>query len=575
MKLSELDVTPEDGGADGEEFPPPSNPMAVARQLLLAWQHDGQFILRHWRGSWMSWRRSHWAELDDREVRSLAYQRLEHAAYIHITPKGEAEVRSWAPSKRKISDLLEAQAAIVHLPSSVDAPSWVTTDQRARVSGPVVACANGLLDVANRQLIDHDPAFFNLVSVPFGYSADADASRWREFLAQLWPKDSDQIAALQEWFGYVVSGRTDLHKILLIVGPTRSGKGTIARVLTAMIGKANMAGPTLASLGTNFGLSPLLGKPLAVISDARLGGRDTHQVVERLLTVSGEDSIDVDRKYKDPWTGRLPTRFMILSNELPHFGDASGTIANRFIVLNTATSWLGHEDITLADELMAELPGILNWALDGLERLEKQGRFTEPASSADAVTTMQDMASPVSAFVRERCDIGSDKQIVVDDLWVAWRNWCEDNGGKPGTKTMLGRNLRSTVPHLKITRPHGEKRRYDGIDLKPDSQQPDNQRWPHNGRTAGSSGSADHEKPTEPQSEPSSQSSDLREPLEPASEAIVGPTSREPLTEPLCPTCGRHLSTVEIGPCGHCGQQCHRYGDHTHGTLCHQCGGAT
>jgi putative DNA primase/helicase len=102
---------------------------------------------------------------------------------------------------------------------------------------------------------------------------------------------------------------------MLLIGPTRSGKGTIARVSAALLGKGNVAGPTLASLGTNFGLSPLLGKPLAVVSDARLTGGNVHQVVERLLSVSGEDLLTVDRKYREPWTGKLPSRFLILSNE--------------------------------------------------------------------------------------------------------------------------------------------------------------------------------------------------------------------------------------------------------------------
>ena len=51
--------------------------------------------------------------------------------------------------------------------------------------------------------------------------------------------------------------------MLLLIGPTRAGKGVIARVLKALVGRGNYAGPTLASLGTNFGLSPLIGKPLA------------------------------------------------------------------------------------------------------------------------------------------------------------------------------------------------------------------------------------------------------------------------------------------------------------------------
>ena len=63
--------------------------------------------------------------------------------------------------------------------------------------------------------------------------------------------------------------------------------------------KGNVAGPTLASLGANFGLSPLIGRPLAVVSDARLAGANVHQIVERLLSISGEDLLTIDRKY-DP-----------------------------------------------------------------------------------------------------------------------------------------------------------------------------------------------------------------------------------------------------------------------------------
>src|SRR5262249_26113157 len=150
----------------------------------------------------------------------------------------------------------------------------------------------------------------------------------------------------------------------------------IARVLKELLGRGNYVGPTLASLGTNFGLEPLVGKPLAIISDARLGGANVHQVVERLLSISGEDVLTIDRKYRQHWTGTLPTRFFVISNELPRFGDASGAIASRFILLTLRESWLGRENTRLTSQLLEELPGILNWALDGLEALQKQGSFT-------------------------------------------------------------------------------------------------------------------------------------------------------------------------------------------------------
>ncbi|MET8133710.1 phage/plasmid primase, P4 family [Streptomyces sp. NPDC005251] len=466
-----------DADPQTEELPPPSHPMAVGRRLLPDWQtEDGQLVYRRWRASWMCWNGACWREIDEAQIRKAMYERLEYALYIGLSKKGEPEPHPWAPTKPKISNLLDALGSITLLPTDLDAPAWLDgAGASERGDGPIVACENGLLRIRDRALLPHSPGFFNLVSVPFTYDPTAVAPTWEHFLAQLWPNDPDAIHAVQEWFGYVLSGRTDQQKILLMVGPTRSGKGTIARVLKELVGKENLAGPTLAGLGTNFGLSTLVGKPLAVISDARLSGNDNSQVVERLLTISGEDTIDVDRKYRAVWTGKLPTRLMILSNELPQFGDSSGVIAKRFVLLNMTVSWLGKEDPTLMDKLVAEMPGILNWALEGLARLQRTGRITEPKSSREAVTTMQDTASPTSAFVRERCTTGPTCSVPVDTLWTIWREWAEDNGVRPGTKQVFGRNLLSVIPQLNRTRPrdaYGQQVAiYSGITL--------NQREPH------------------------------------------------------------------------------------------------
>ena len=455
-----------------EELPPPSNPLAVARRILPDWQSEnGKLVCRRWRASWMRWTGTCWREIDEAQIRKAMYERLEHVAFLAPTKDGETEERDWAPTKQKISNLLDALGSITLVPTDTDAPSWID-DQGApeQDQGLIVACENGLLRIHDRALMPHGPGFFNLGSVPFAYDPTATAPTWERFLAQVWPDDNDAIAALQEWFGYVLSGRTDQQKILLIVGPSRSGKGTIARVLKTLVGKENLAGPTLAGLGTNFGLSTLIGKPLAVISDARLSGNDNSQVVERLLTISGEDTIDVDRKYREVWTGKLPTRLMLLSNELPHFGDSSGVIAKRFVLLSMRVSWLGKEDPTLIDHLIAEMPGILNWALDGLARLQRTGRITEPTSSREAVTTMQDTASPTSAFVRERCKTGPTFSVPVDGLWTVWREWAEDNGVRAGTKQIFGRNLLSVVPQLALTRPRDDGARirtYTGLALRP------------------------------------------------------------------------------------------------------------
>ncbi len=445
------------------ELPAPSTPMDVARVLIEErYSREGAPTLRHWRGGWWQWCGPRWVEVEQRAMAAETYRFTEHAHYFD----GKDEPKPWAPNRHRIGDLLDALAAGVHLPEDVAMPSWL--DERD-YDGLLVSCANGLLEVGRRALIPHTPWFLNGTSVPFEYAENAPGpARWVEFLETLWPGDAASQAALQEWFGYVVSGRLDLHKILLLVGPTRAGKGVISRILGALVGTENVAGPTLSSLNGDFGLAPLLGKTLAVVSDARLNGRGAHVVVERLLSVSGEDTLTVNRKYREQWSGKLPTRLMLCSNELPQLGDASMAIAGRFVPLLLNQSWLGREDHHLEDELRQELPGILNWALDGLERLAVQDRFTRTPGADEAMVALQDLASPVAAFVRDRC-VRGDHEVAVDVLYAAYRGWDEDNGHVKSTKQVFGRDLRAAVPGLRVGQigPHEDRVRvYFGVGMK-------------------------------------------------------------------------------------------------------------
>ncbi len=449
-------------------LPPPNAPMDVARALVaLRYTGPGAVpTLRHWRAAWWEWQGPKWIEIEQRAVRAVAYAFTENAIYVvKNTPV------PWTPNRHKIGDLLEALAAVVHLSDKVMQPAWLD----GRRTGVIVACANGLLDVQTRDLYSHTPMFFNGVAVPFDYEPDAPVpARWIRFVEELWPQDKQSRKLLAEWFGYVLSGRTELQKIALIVGPTRGGKGAIARVLSRLIGPENVAGPTLSSLSGDFGLAPLIGKPLAVISDARLSNaRDTSVVVERLLSVSGEDRLTVNIKYREQWNGTLPARFMILSNELPQLGDASAAIAGRFTTLLLERSWLGNEDRTLEPALHAELPGILNWTLDGLARLEANDEFTRPPGADEAYRALVDLAAPVKAFIRDRCAVGPEHEVSVDDFYAAWKKWAEENGQSRRTKQTLGRDLRAAFPRVRVSYPRGDEdsrhRVYLGIAVRPEA----------------------------------------------------------------------------------------------------------
>jgi putative DNA primase/helicase len=96
---------------------------------------------------------------------------------------------------------------------------------------------------------------------------------------------------------------------------------------------------------------------------------------------------------------------------------------------------------------------ILNWALDGPDRLNANDEFTVPASAREATTLIADLASPVSAFVRECCIRQPGAEVTVDALWAVWRRWAEHGGHQPGSKIGCGRDLRAVVPELVVSQP--------------------------------------------------------------------------------------------------------------------------
>lgn len=460
------------GGHPAEQQPtrrvhPPGDPLPNARRFIAErFTHPEHPRLVCHGGAFYRWDGAAWPEVEEAALRADLYGHFDAVTYID----GDGAEKPFRPNRQRVADLLDALRAAGYLPKEVTAPTWLDDDGPVPAS-EVVACANGLLHVPTRRVYEHTPRFYAHHAVPFAYDPGAaEPTRWLRFLRELWPDDPEAIECLQEIAGYLISGDTGQQKMFLFVGPRRSGKGTIARVLTGLLGPAHVAGPTLASLAQNFGLQPLLGKPVAIVSDARI--RSGHEALtERLLSISGEDYLTVDRKYRAPWTGRLPTRFLILTNELPRLADTSGALASRFVVLTMTQSFYGREDTTLTERLLPELPGILNWSLDGLDRLRARGRFTPPASSVEAIRELEDLGSPVTAFVRDRCVTGPELWVAIDALYEAWRKWCADHGrDRPGTQQTFGRDLRAVIPGIKTTQPrdnNGDRfRAYQGVGLK-------------------------------------------------------------------------------------------------------------
>jgi putative DNA primase/helicase len=451
----------------------PGMPLISARRYLQRLHTlDGVRTMHHQNGTFYSWRTSHYIERSAEEMRADLYAFLDKAK--QIDPDGE--IIDFSPTKNKVANVIEAAAAEAQLSRLVRPPAWLGAGNYPKAA-EVIACANVLLHLPTGDTHPHTPAFFTLNALDFDYDKDAtEPTNWLAFLASVWPNDQQAIDTLQEMFGLTLTGETRYQKAFLLVGPKRSGKGTIARVHTQLLGADNVCGPTLSGLGTNFGLAPLIGKRVAIISDARLSGKADQQViVERLLSITGEDGLTIDRKFRDGWTGKLDARFVILTNEMPRLTDSSGALASRFVILRMTQSFYGKEDLKLGAKLSAEMPGILRWAIEGWKRLTERGHFITPESSKDAQRELEDLGSPIGAFLRDVCMVGQGHSVRCDELYEEWCRWCSAQGrGHAGTKNIFGRDLSAAIPGLKTvqhTHEDGTRPRYyEGVTVDPDQE---------------------------------------------------------------------------------------------------------
>jgi putative DNA primase/helicase len=429
---------------------------------------DGR-MLHCYAGMLLTWENNRYVEIEDNAIGNRLQRWLHEAMkYVFDRKTNKLELVDFDSNPGTVKAALDTIRTYTHLSASVPTPSWLVADSARPRAEEILPCRTLNLHIPTGKAMPATPGLFTTAALAFDYDAQAPLpTNWLRFLQEIWDQDQQSIDLLQEWFGYCLTADTQQQKMLLLVGPRRSGKGTIGRVLRKLVGEGNVVGPTTGSLAGPFGLQPLIGKSLAIVSDARFRGNDMPIIVERLLCISGEDALTIDRKHIGSVTMKLPTRFMLLTNELPRLDDASGALAGRFLILQMTQSFFGREDLDLTEKLIAELPGILLWALQGWVRLHQHGRFTQPASAESAVQAMEDLTSPVGAFVRECCDVKPGQRAWVDDLYSAWKSWCEREGRSAvTTRQTFGRDLGAAVPGITRRRGAGDVTFYDGISIK-------------------------------------------------------------------------------------------------------------
>jgi putative DNA primase/helicase len=362
------------------------------------------------------------------------------------------------PKKSHIAEVVEMLRHDCHVPhNTMSPPVWLkdTPPEYAAINPKnLISFKNGLLNIETRELYAATPFFFTRTALAMDYDADAPApEQWLAFLAEVTNGRPALASLIQEMLGYLISTDTSMHKVFFMWGRPRSGKGTILRITTALVGKHNTRFPTIETLAGRFGLQGLIGSSVAQVTDMNADSKqDLGRAASRINGISGEDGQTVERKGVTDWNGVISARFVLAGNTLPNLGTHTGAMATRLLIVPFDVSFEGREDRSLTDKLMAELPGILNWALDGLDFLRLMGDFDEPSDSKAAKLRLVYLSDPIHGFVEERCTVSADAGVDKAVLYDAYVRYCNEVGAHPQPLHQFTERLVQIYPSVAASR---------------------------------------------------------------------------------------------------------------------------
>lgn len=365
--------------------------------------------------------------------------------------------------KAKVANVFSDLKNLCLLRGSIEAPSWIAQG-KAIAARDLVPFANGLLKVDRLfstipsssgekadKLYKHSPDLFSLVHIPHKFLPSKEATKWMEFLSYVLPDETAR-QFLQEWFGYNLVFDVSQEKFVVLVGEGANGKSVVCTVLRAMLGPDNVSHLGLDAFDARrtFPLAATRGCLANIVEEIN----SVSSISEGLLKqfVSG-NPIQVERKFRDPFS-LLPTaRLTFATNVLPPLADRSTGIWRRLILLPfTQTISEEAQDKRLGNPQFwignGEVIGVINWAIEGLVRLRRRGHFIEPEVSVEAKSEYQKDCNPTREFIEARCVAKSGHSTSSRTLYKFYSEALKEGGYHPMPSRTFARELKKVIPGL-------------------------------------------------------------------------------------------------------------------------------
>ena len=405
-----------------------SEPMKIAEAVLRysfqtpnrkrgLWFHQGTYY--HWYGN-------EWIIRNDEWIEDFLWRELEDCYFEEIRD-GNPIVRRLSPNRQKIENVMRALKAKVRF-QKVSTPAWI--DRKGMPEATECIAFNDLIfDSRTGKTFERDETWFDHVVLPCEFNPEAGCPTWHRCLDQ-WSKDDETWKTLlQMYMGYCLLHHRKRAKWLLMHGKVRSGKGTIAKVLQSLLGQETFKSTSLDDIAGDFGLDGLQTCRVLLISEvSRLDTKSSERAVRVLKQIIGQDPISINIKFQRQLQNIVVNAAPIVqANEIPELPNKGRGLSSKMLILPFDISFEGREDPYLINKLMAELPGIAQWCIEGAKLVTQGDKFVMPESASDAVEMYHLQNNPFDHFLEERFVKNPDGFVSTEYIWENWNDWIKCN----------------------------------------------------------------------------------------------------------------------------------------------------
>ena len=335
----------------------------------------------------------------------------------------------------------------------------------------LILCENGILNIKTRVLFPYSPDYFLVNKLPVVYDPTAKIQTIEIFLNQVLGRE--EINTLQEFLGYSLYRKITFHKALLLVGCGRNGKGVTLNLITAFLGTENCSSETLQNICYNrFSTANLYCKLANISADLP---SNLIKYTGMFKMVVGGDTIPNERKCVTAYPYNPYAKHLFSANYIPPIANTEDCDAYyaRWLILEFTKQFLGDKaDKHLIEKLATpvELSGLLNWALDGLERVNKNKDFSMKENIQAMRKQYIKRSNSVKIFIEECIEVTADFSDFLTSkyLYIKFLDYCKQNQIKSKSQREFIENMKEHClgTDFRKTRLDEEQQEHFGEDKK-------------------------------------------------------------------------------------------------------------